>query len=161
MISSVVRSANLDSSLCSVDAFKRLSGSSPERPDSPLASENQAWQGSREREWQRHSRDRGRRQTPVCSHEREAGLTGRAQATPQAPVSKFTLNLFGGHRGLLENSPTVCRHTLHVTADITGQNGRTANQKPILSTPCRKKSKSSKRRGHRAAREHHNKWAHQ
>ena len=107
----------------------------------------------------RVTEDAARRRFAAMSE--KLGLTGRAQATPQAPVSKFTLNLFGGHRGLLENSPTVCRHTLHVTADITGQNGRTANQKPILSTPCRKKSKSSKRRGHRAAREHHNKWAHQ
>ncbi len=61
------------------------------------------------------------------------------ETVPDAPVTKFTLSLDGGRKGLIENSPGLCAHTLHVTAAISGQNGKTANQNPVLSTPCGKK----------------------
>ena len=72
-------------------------------------------------------------------------VNGRLRTTfetvPDAPVSNFTLSLDGGHKGLLENNTNLCAHPLHVTADITGQNGKTANQNPVLQTPCGKKHK--------------------
>jgi hypothetical protein len=66
---------------------------------------------------------------------------------PDAPISKFTLSLDGGNKGLLQNNTNLCKHTLHVTADISGQNGKTANQSPELQTPCKRKSKRHKRHG--------------
>jgi len=84
-----------------------------------------------------------------------SGSTGRTQATarvPDAPVSRFTPTLDGGSKGLLENSD-VCASTEHVNVQMTGQNGKTANQNPILETPC---GKVHKRKAHRAARVHHN-----
>ncbi len=84
---------------------------------------------------------------------------GRLRATletsPDVPVSKFTLSLDGGNKGLMVNSIDLCSQTLHVAADITGQNGKTANQNPVLSTSCAKK----KRKGHRAPRVHMNRRA--
>ena len=69
------------------------------------------------------------------------------ETIPDAPVSNFTLSLDGGAKGLLENNTNLCTHPLHVTADIAGQNGKSANQKPVLATPCNKKRK---RKTHRA-----------
>jgi len=74
------------------------------------------------------------------------------ESVPDAPVSNFSLTLDGGDKGLLENKPKFCAHPLHVTADITGQNGKTANQSPVLSTPCGKRHK-------RKASVHHNRRA--
>ena len=58
------------------------------------------------------------------------------EAVPDAPVSNFTLNLDGGRRGLLQNNTSLCLHPLHAAVDISGQNGKTANQDPLLRTPC-------------------------
>ncbi len=82
----------------------------------------------------------------------KGGIRTTFETVPDAPVSNFSLTLDGGHKGLLQNNTPLCKHSLHVTADITGQNGKTANQNPVLSTPCAKK----KRKGHRASRVHKN-----
>jgi hypothetical protein len=78
---------------------------------------------------------------------------GRLRATfetvPDAPVSRVVLSFDGGHKGLLENSPGLCSHPLHVTADITAQSGKTADQNPVLNTPCG--GRKHKRKGHRAS----------
>ncbi len=68
------------------------------------------------------------------------------ETVPDAPVSRFTLTLDGGNKGLLENSPNLCASTQHVSVQMTGQNGKTANQNPVLQTPCGKKHK---RKGHK------------
>ena len=47
---------------CVGSLVERRRGFDPESPGLRLASENQAWEGRREREWQRHSRNRGRTQ---------------------------------------------------------------------------------------------------
>ena len=67
---------------------------------------------------------------------------------PDAPVSKFILSLAGGNKGLLVNSINLCSTTEHVNAQITGQNGKTANQNPLLQTPCAKKNKRKGDRDH-------------
>ncbi len=69
----------------------------------------------------------------------KGGIRTTFETVPDAPVSNFSLTLDGGHKGLLQNNTNLCAHPLHVTADITGQNGKTANQNPLLSTPCHKK----------------------
>ncbi len=69
---------------------------------------------------------------------------------PDAPVSHFTLSLDGGHRGLLENSTNLCSQPLHAIAAITAQNGRTANQNPVLGIPCGPKAKRQRHRPRRA-----------
>jgi hypothetical protein len=78
------------------------------------------------------------------------------QTVPDAPVSRFTLNLDGGNKGLLVNSINLCSATEHVNVQIDGQNGKTANQNPVLETPC---GKRHKRKGHRAPRVQHSRRA--
>ena len=65
----------------------RGTGFGPERPAPLGASENQAWQGRREREGRRPSRDPGRRQAPVCSRADGAGPTGRARPPAVPPAT--------------------------------------------------------------------------
>ena len=75
------------------------------------------------------------------------------ETVPDAPITKVVLSFNGGHKGLIENSPKLCAHVQHFTAAMTGQNGKTANRSPVLSTPCGKTHK-------RKARAHHNRRAH-
>jgi hypothetical protein len=69
-------------------------------------------------------------------------VKGRMRTTydvvPDVPVSKFTLTVRGGRkqRGLLVNSTNLCARKYHVVAKFKGQNGKKANQKPKLRTPC-------------------------
>jgi len=59
---------------------------------------------------------------------------------PDVPVSKFMLTVRGGKkRGLLVNSTSLCAKKYKVIARFTGQNGKKANQRPKLRTPCKKK----------------------
>jgi hypothetical protein len=77
---------------------------------------------------------------------------GRLRTTfgvvPDVPVSKFALTVRGGKkRGLLVNSNSLCGKKYKVIARFTGQNGKKANQKPKLRTPCKKhKRKHRKQR---------------
>jgi hypothetical protein len=76
-------------------------------------------------------------------------VKGRMRTTfdvvPDVPVSKFSLTVRGGRKGLLENSTDLCARKYKVIAKFTAQNGKKANQKPKLRAPCKKK----KRRHHR------------
>ena len=85
-------------------------------------------------------------------------LHGRLRTTfetvPDAPVRRVVLRFDGGRRGLLENSPHLCSHPFHATAMISAQNGKTANQNPVLGTPCRKHKRGGRKR---ALRHHHRK----
>jgi hypothetical protein len=76
------------------------------------------------------------------------------EAVPDAPITKVVLSFDGGHKGIIENSPRLCSHPHHFTAAITGQNGKTANQNPILRTPCG--GKKQKRKNHGIPRVHKN-----
>jgi hypothetical protein len=64
---------------------------------------------------------------------------------PDVPVSKFSLTVRGGRKGLLENSVNLCARKYKVIAKFTAQNGKHANQRPKLRTPC----KLNKNRHHR------------
>ncbi len=69
---------------------------------------------------------------------------------PDVPVSKFTLTVRGGPNGLLINSRNLCprkraggkgaakkpRVPLRALARFKGQNGKKANMRPKLRTPC-------------------------
>ena len=50
----------------------------------------------------------------------------------------------GGKKGLLRNSVNLCKGTNRVSAKLTGQNGATANQNPVLQASC--KSAARKKR---------------
>jgi hypothetical protein len=58
---------------------------------------------------------------------------------PDAPVAKFTLNLFGGKRGLLVSNQNLCKGKQRSSLVLTGQNGRVRTSKPLVKTDCGKK----------------------
>jgi hypothetical protein len=58
---------------------------------------------------------------------------------PDAPVSKFILELKGGKEGLLQNSANLCAKALRATVKLTAQNARTHNFNPVITTSCKKK----------------------
>jgi hypothetical protein len=59
---------------------------------------------------------------------------------PDAPVTKFTMNLFGGKkRGLLENSENLCKTNRRAKITLKGQNGRVKRQNLRIGTSCGKK----------------------
>ncbi len=68
---------------------------------------------------------------------RKAQLRSTFDAVPDVPVSKFVLLMQGGKRGLLVPSRNLCAKRYKVVAKISGQNGKTANQRPKLRIPCR------------------------
>lgn len=67
---------------------------------------------------------------------------------PDVPVTKFVLTLPGGKKGLLVNSTNLCAKPVKAIIRIKAQNGRKANSKPKLRTPCsgKKKHMGDKRR---------------
>jgi len=94
-------------------------------------------------------------QVDVVLDGRIDSVKGRLRTTfdtvPDVPVSRFVVTIKGGKkRGLLVNSTNLCAKKYKVIARFTGQNGKKANQKPKLRTPCKKhKGKHHKKRGKR------------
>jgi hypothetical protein len=66
-------------------------------------------------------------------------------AVPDVPVSKFILTMRGGKNGLLTNSANQCKKRPRVIARFRGQNGKKANQRPRLRTPCKKPARKGKK----------------
>ena len=63
---------------------------------------------------------------------------------PDAPVSKFTLSLFGGKKGLLVNSENLCARPRFATVLMDGQNGKTHDAEVRIKTSCPKKKGGKK-----------------
>ncbi|HZI77270.1 MAG TPA: hypothetical protein VFD73_25170, partial [Gemmatimonadales bacterium] len=74
------------------------------------------------------------------------GLRNTFEAVPDAPVSKFTLTLFGAKKGLLENSTDICRGTHRANARFRAQNGKTITFRPPLEARCERGRKDSHKR---------------
>jgi hypothetical protein len=68
-------------------------------------------------------------------------------SVPDAPVSKFNLNLFGGKRGLLVNNRNICKQKQRAKLALTAQNGRRQVTTPVIKTSC--KGKGGKGKGGR------------
>ncbi len=70
------------------------------------------------------------------------------ETVPDAPVSKFVLEMQGGNKGLLVNSTNLCAHTNRAISEFTGQNGKLYNTNPVLQAKCGKQAhKGKKHRG--------------
>jgi hypothetical protein len=80
------------------------------------------------------------------------GIRTTFDSVPDAPVSRFVLEMQGGKKGLLVNSTNLCRTRHRVEAKLLGQNGQSANQRPELKAPCkggaRKKRANTNGRAH-------------
>lgn len=58
---------------------------------------------------------------------------------PDAPVTKFTMKLFGGDKGLIENSFNLCRAPRRAEVELKAQNGRTRSSRAAMEIPCGKR----------------------
>ena len=79
----------------------------------------------------------------------KGALRNTFEAVPDVPVTKFSLTLFGGKKGLIEMSSGFCAAP-KAEVKFTGQNGMESNSKPKVAAKCPKakkgkKSKKSKR----------------
>ena len=70
---------------------------------------------------------------------------------PDAPIGHFRLTLFGGAKGYLVNTRSLCEAPPVIGVEFTAQNGKTLSQQVKTKTAC--KAKKSKRR--RGRRHHH------
>ncbi len=86
-------------------------------------------------------------------HSEVSRLRTRFMNVPDAPVSRFVLQLAGAKHGLLENSANLCRVKNIAQVKAVGQNGKTYDTTPAVANDCanngkgKKKAKPSKRVG--------------
>ena len=70
------------------------------------------------------------------------GLRTTFSVVPDAPVTRFTLKMQGGKKGLLENSRNICRHSGRALVKMVAHNGKTMLSKPRLKAKCRRSHRS-------------------
>ncbi len=71
-----------------------------------------------------------------------ARLRTRFMSVPDAPVSRFTVSLFGGKKkGLLENSRNLCKTNRKAKLIFKAQNGLVQRSQPVIGTGCGGKRK--------------------
>ena len=80
----------------------------------------------------------------------KGALRNTFEAVPDVPVTKFSLDLFGGKKGLIEMSSGFCKNP---SADykLTGQNGAIYNTTPKVAAKC-PKGKKGKKKGSKGAK---------
>jgi hypothetical protein len=79
----------------------------------------------------------------------KGALRNTFEAVPDAPVSSFRLELFGGKRGLVEMSSGFCG-SREAEVNLTGQNGKLHDTTPAVAAMCPKAK--GKHRGHHRKR---------
>jgi hypothetical protein len=84
--------------------------------------------------------------------DKAGGIRTTFETVPDAEVSKFVLEMKGGKKGLLVNSENLCRKPQRATAKILAQNGKNADQSPLIANDCKagkgkRKSKAAKSGG--------------
>jgi hypothetical protein len=86
---------------------------------------------------------------------KSGGIRNTFEAVPDAPVSKFVVELKGGKRkGLLVNSENICSKPQRAIANFTAQNGRVAHLRPLIANGCKKAKKKGahKKKAHKKRR---------
>jgi hypothetical protein len=81
-------------------------------------------------------------------------LRTRFENVPDAPVSKVVLNLYGGKRGLIQNSVDLCKRPGQATVQMEAQNGKTSEFDTPFAAKCGGKKAGGKKakKGKRSAR---------
>ena len=69
------------------------------------------------------------------------GIRTTFETVPDAPITKFTLEMKGGKKGLLINSTNLCKQTNRATALFDAQNGKTYDAKPVMVVSCKGKGR--------------------
>ncbi len=81
--------------------------------------------------------------------DKQHGIRNTFEAVPDAPVSRFVLEMKGGKKGLLVNSENTCKTPQNAEASFTAQNGKVLSFKAPIDNGCKtgKKGKGGKKRG--------------
>ena len=69
----------------------------------------------------------------------KGGIRTTFDRVPDVPVTQFTMVLPGGKHGLLVASKDLCKGKVRAIVQLKGQNGKKANKRSALKTPCKKK----------------------
>jgi hypothetical protein len=70
----------------------------------------------------------------------EGGIRNTFQTVPDAPVSRFVLEMKGGKKyGLLENSENICRKAQKAAVKFSAQSGKVENLTTEIENSCKKK----------------------
>ncbi len=73
-------------------------------------------------------------------------------SVPDAPVSRFELQLKGGKEGLLVNSENICRSQQRAVVELDGHNGAVYDTQPEVANQCAKGKKNRAGRQRHAAK---------
>lgn len=76
-----------------------------------------------------------------------ARIRSSFESVPDAPVTKFVLEMKGGKKSLIVNSRRLCAHESTATAIFGAQNGRSKRLKPVVKADCRKGKPKRRGRG--------------
>jgi hypothetical protein len=76
----------------------------------------------------------------------DAQIRNTFDVVPDAPVTKFTLSMQGGKKGLLVNSRNICKSRSRADVKMVGQNGKLSHTRPVVANSCAKKAQRAKRR---------------
>ncbi|HEX5592303.1 MAG TPA: hypothetical protein VFX35_03010 [Solirubrobacterales bacterium] len=68
----------------------------------------------------------------------------RFPSVPDAPVTKFVLEMQGGKKGLLVNSTDLCAAKHRADANFSAQNGRERDFRPVVQVQCGKRKSPGK-----------------
>ncbi len=82
------------------------------------------------------------------------GIRNSFEYVPDAPFTKFTLQLAAGHKSLLVNSTNICAKPQKATVIYTAHNGAAYEAHPLLKAQCPKKSKKHAKRHKRSHKRH-------
>ena len=80
------------------------------------------------------------------------GIRSTFDLVPDAPVTKFVMNMFGGKRSLIVNSANLCRSDNRARVRLLAQNGRRLNSRPEVQTACKPKGPKGKGEGKGASK---------
>ena len=75
------------------------------------------------------------------------GIRNTFEAAPDAPVTRFTLEMKGGSKGLLVNSEDICARPQKAIAHFVAQSGKVDDYSPLIANSCPKKGHKKKHRG--------------
>jgi hypothetical protein len=83
------------------------------------------------------------------------GIRNTFEAVPDAPVSRFVLEMKGGaKKGLLVNSENICSKAQKASVRFVAQNGKALDLRPTIANSCGKKSKDKKKTSKRLGTSH-------
>ncbi len=78
----------------------------------------------------------------------KGALRNTFEAVPDAPVSSFRLELFGGKRGLVVNSRNLCAKDYRADVQMSAHSGKTASLQPVVQSSCKKSAHKKKHKRH-------------